>query len=74
MVVVAIIGILAAVGTVAYTGYTKSAKSIAVQENFNFIAEGSELLLFNCDLNRFITTQYKKNGVTRFFKCIDQII
>ena len=70
LVVVAIIGVLAAVGTVAYTGYTKNAKSIAVQENFNLIAEGSELLLFNCDLNGFITTQYKKNGVTRVSKCI----
>ena len=43
LVVVAIIGILAAVGVVAYSGYTSSAKKVAIQENFNTIANNIEL-------------------------------
>ena len=37
LVVVAIIGILAAVGVVAYNGYTASAKASATKANFNLV-------------------------------------
>ncbi len=39
LVVVAIIGILAAVGVVAYNGYTKAAKKAVAQENFNLVVK-----------------------------------
>ena len=39
LVVVAIIGILAAVGVVAYNGYTKAAKKAIAQENFNLVVK-----------------------------------
>ena len=37
LVVVAIIGFLAAVGTVAYTGYTSGAKSTVIKNNYNIV-------------------------------------
>ena len=75
LVVVAIIGILAAVGVVAYSGYTKSAKRVAIDENFNTIANNIELLAMDCDLNGGPTL--KSNGTTpkgslKFWKCSAQ--
>ena len=75
LVVVAIIGILAAVGVVAYSGYTKNAKRVAIQENFNTIANNIELLAMDCDLNGGPTL--KSNGTTprgspKFWKCSAQ--
>ena len=61
LVVVAIIGILAAVGVVAYSGYTIQQK-VAIQENFNTIANNIELLAMDCDLNGGPTL--KSNGTT----------
>ncbi len=45
LVVVAIIGILAAVGNVAYSQYTRAAKDNATRKNHNFIIKDLELLL-----------------------------
>ena len=75
LVVVAIIGILAAVGVVAYSGYTSSAKKVAIQENFNTIANNIELLAMDCDLNGGPTL--KSNGTTprgssKFWLCSSQ--
>jgi len=39
LVVVAIIGILAAVGVVAYNGYTKAAKKSVIKGNFNLVVK-----------------------------------
>ena len=75
LVVVTIIGILAAVGVVAYSGYTSSAKKVAIQENFNTIANNIELLAMDCDLNGGPTL--KSNGTTprgssKFWLCSSQ--
>jgi len=48
LVVVAIIGILAAVGVVAYNGYTKAAKIAATKANFATITQYIESELVKC--------------------------
>ncbi len=50
LVVVAIIGILAAVGVVAYNGYTKSAKTAVVKANEKTIIKFVQLTLQRCDI------------------------
>ena len=50
LVVVAIIGILAAVGTVAYTGYTKSAKKNAAGSNHAAVVKYVAAELQKCNL------------------------
>ena len=51
LVVVAIIGILAAVGIVAYSGYTQSAKKTACIANHNLIAKTVMQKFMYCQLN-----------------------
>ena len=64
LVVVAIIGILAAVGVVAYNGYTKAAKRNAVISNFNTALRYIKQEMMKCDIGagpiRFMT---KDNGL-----------
>jgi type IV pilus assembly protein PilA len=48
LVVVAIIGILAAVGVVAYNGYTKAAKRSATKANFTTVTKYIESELMKC--------------------------
>ena len=64
LVVVAIIGILAAVGVVAYNGYTKAAKRNAVIANFNTALRYLKQEMMKCDMDagpiRFMT---KDNGL-----------
>ena len=64
LVVVAIIGILAAVGVVAYNGYTKAAKRNAVISNFNTALRYIKQEMMKCDVGagpiRFMT---KDNGL-----------
>ena len=50
LVVVAIIGILAAVGVVAYNGYTKAAKRNAVISNFNTALRYIKQEMMKCDI------------------------
>ena len=50
LVVVAIIGILAAVGVVAYNGYTSSAKKSAVRNNFKSVVKYINNELMKCEL------------------------
>ena len=51
LVVVAIIGILAAVGVVAYNGYTKAAKRNAVISNFNTALRYIKQEMMKCDID-----------------------
>ena len=51
LVVVAIIGILAAVGVVAYNGYTKAAKVNASKANFSMVIKYIESELMKCELD-----------------------
>jgi len=50
LVVVAILGILAAVGVVAYNGFMASAKENAVKSNFNSVTKYIETELMKCNL------------------------
>ena len=50
LVVVAIIGILAAVGVVAYSGYTESAKINTAKSNFKSILKYIEVEVASCDV------------------------
>ena len=50
LVVVAIIGILASVGVVAYGGYTASAKKGASKSNFNSVAKWTRNELQKCNI------------------------
>ena len=50
LVVVAIIGILAAVGIVAYSGYTESAKINTAKSNFKSILKYIEVEVASCDV------------------------
>ena len=63
LVVVAIIGILAAVGIVAYSGYTKSAKINAVKAQHAKIVKYLATEFQKCDLgySKIFTDTWKKN-------------
>mgnify|MGYP001067660664 CR=1 FL=1 len=56
LVVVAIIGILAAVGIVAYSGYTKSAKINVVKSNTNLAKKHIITQLMRCEIGDQIQT------------------
>ena len=53
LVVVAIIGILAAVGVVAYNGYTKSAKISATKANYKTVRDFISTQVHGCKIKRF---------------------
>ena len=75
LVVVAIIGILAAVGVVAYSGYTKNAKRIAIQENFETIGNNIEILAMDCDINGKINVRHNggnPRGSYKEYTCINE--
>ena len=50
LVVVAIIGILASVGVVAYNGYTKSAKIVVVKANHKRVVDYMRSEVMKCEL------------------------
>jgi len=52
LVVVAIIGILAAVGVVAYQGYTKSAKVAATKSNHRTMVKWAVATLGKCEIGK----------------------
>ena len=70
LVVVAIIGILAAVGTVAYQGYTSGAKKNATKSNHASVTKYIAAELAKCNMGESTTmvatdgTGYACNGVT----------
>jgi len=75
LVVVAIIGILAAVGVVAYNGYTKNAKIIAMQENFDTVANNIKIIAMDCDLKGKINVRHNGGNPRGSFKeytCINE--
>ena len=68
LVVVAIIGILAAVGIVAYSGYTKSAKETTVKQNHKSTVQFA-IRQFTMCLSES-TVEYKvTNGTTKVVQC-----
>lgn len=74
LVVVAIIGILASVGVVAYNGYTASAKEQVCKQNFNLLSKMIKEKYTMCEFNNTIKlqAQYSKNGpgAESNFNCI----
>ena len=71
LVVVAIIGILAAVGVVAYNGYTKSAKRKVVISNHNNVIKFIKLQIARCNLGDDIIVKTNSSGGTKTTDCIN---
>ena len=69
LVVVAIIGILAAVGIVAYSGYTTSAKINATKANHEKVTKYISVELIKCDLGGDNNTNTIMKG---YLKCEDR--
>ena len=68
LVVVAIIGILAAVGVVAYNGYTKAAKIKATLANHDQIYKYVQSILLQCEMGS--APGYKnKHGYQQDYQC-----
>ena len=61
LVVVAIIGILAAVGIVAYSGYTTAAKDTVTKKNHNLITKNLETLLAKFEIDGSVERLNWKN-------------
>jgi len=68
LVVVAIIGILAAVGIIAYSGYTQSAKETAVKQNHKSTVKFTMLQFTKC-LSQSTVEYQVVNGTTKVVKC-----
>ena len=63
LVVVAIIGILAAVGIVAYSGYTQSAKINAAKSNHKSVVKWFQMKAMECDIDGEMTyTSWRNKG------------
>jgi type IV pilus assembly protein PilA len=62
LIVVAIIGVLAAVGVPMYNNYISQAKYSTVKMNFNEVSKHSQVLLTSCDINGKI--KVKSNTAT----------
>ena len=68
LVVVAIIGILAAVGVVAYNGYTASAKKTVTEQNHKMMVKQFTILVTEYDLNGSINKKVNGGGTQNFTK------
>jgi len=68
LVVVAIIGILASVGVVAYGGYTASAKKGASKANFNSVAKWTRNELQKCNIGEVKAMTKKLDCATNMSK------
>ncbi len=66
LVVVAIIGILAAVGVVAYNGYTSSAKRNAIKSNFKLVEKYVLAELMKCEIGH---TEVFTNAGSKKLNC-----
>ena len=66
IVVVAIIGILAAVGVVAYNGYTSGAKSTAVKNNYNIVKKKISMQVQLCDINGSVDLMKNWNDTKKY--------
>ena len=70
LVVVAIIGILAAVGVVVYNGYTKAAKANATKANHDQVYKYVQSILLQCEMGS--APGFKNsNGYQENYKCDD---
>ena len=74
LVVVAIIGILAAVGVVAYNGYTKSAKRNVVISNHNNAIKFIKLQIARCKLGDDIIVKTNSSGGTKTTDCTNGLL
>jgi len=70
LVVVAIIGILAAVGVVAYNGYTKAAKRNAITHQHKEIVNFISLAKVKCEINTHLTLALN-TGNFQEYSCAD---
>ena len=68
LVVVAIIGILAAVGTVAYNGYTSSAKKTVSEQNHKMMVKQFTTLIVEYDLYGSINKKVNGGATQSFTK------
>ena len=68
LVVVAIISILAAVGVVAYNGYTSSAKKNVAKQNHNLMVKEFKLLVTAFDINGSIERKINGGNLKTFTK------
>ena len=68
LVVVAILGILAAVGIVSFGGFLGSSKENAVKSNFNSVTKYVETELMKCDLGMETEayTKYQQDSSTYY--------
>jgi len=71
LVVVAIIGILAAVGVVAYNGYTARAKINSAQTVFDGVVKYIQYEIKNCDLGDSQIFKTNSEGGEKSFSCSD---
>ena len=62
LIVVAIIGVLAAVGVPTYNNYISQAKYSTVKMNFNEVSNHSQVLLMGCDISGRIKVKSKITG------------
>ena len=69
LVVVAIIGILAAVGVVAYNGYTSSAKVKTTLYNHQQAVKNMKTLLFSCETVGTVNLKTGPDGSISDFPC-----
>ena len=69
LIVVAIIGILAAVGIVAYSGYTKSARINATIENHSRITSWMQMIFIQCSTGASFITYTTAKGNTTTNNC-----
>ena len=66
LVVVAIIGILADVGVVAYNGYTSAAKKNVTKSNYNAVYKKILLQIQECEINGSVELMRKPNDTTYY--------
>jgi len=69
LVVVTIIGILAAVGVVAYNGFIGAVKSNRATYDHNQAVKEMKTLLFSCETQGYVTLKTGADGTTSNFQC-----
>ncbi len=69
LVVVAVIGILASVGVVAYNDYTGSAKSTRATFDHHQAVKQMKTLLFSCETQGYVNLKTGPDGSTSNFQC-----
>ena len=62
LVVVAIVGILASVGTISYSGYVSKTKDIKHKNNINNVLKFLQVKSIDCEINNTITLKNKSGN------------